>query len=256
MIHRLPTSEILRPYVPSILSLMLKLLQNDNEENVLVCLRIIIELHKQYRPQFNQEIHLFLQLVKQIYSDLPTHMPKIFEPRPPIRVKDLKDVNLEQLLNETYTITPIQVEKKPCETNNSNYNLIPKGILSLKVLQELPIIVVLMYQIYKQYVHQEVSEFVPLIMTTISLQPSPVLRDEPTFNKEVYVGHNHFNRIHFIKIFFPLHSIPVSLLNFFFYDYPLRYMLILWVLKLKHSHFWHILFDFSKKQYNYMQQQW
>lgn len=56
MIHRLPTSETLRPYVKQILTLMLKLLQIDNEENVLVCLRIIIELHKQYRPQFNPEV--------------------------------------------------------------------------------------------------------------------------------------------------------------------------------------------------------
>lgn len=189
MIHRLPTTEILRPYVGSILSLMLKLLQTDNEENILVCLRIIIELHKQYRPQFNPEIHIFLTLVKQIYSDLPKHMPKIFEPRQPLRVKDLKDLNIDQLLNETYTITPIQVigEKKPGESGVANYNLIPKGILSLKVLQELPIIVVLMYQIYKQYVHQEVSEFVPLIMTTISLQPSPILRNQTSFNREVYV---------------------------------------------------------------------
>lgn len=52
------------------------------------------------------------------------------------------------------------------------YNLIPKGINSLKVLQELPIIVVLMYQIYKQNLHQEVAEFVPLVMNTISLQPT------------------------------------------------------------------------------------
>lgn len=56
MIHRLPTSEILRPYVKHILTLMLALLQLDNEENVLVCLRIIIELHKQYRPEFNTEV--------------------------------------------------------------------------------------------------------------------------------------------------------------------------------------------------------
>ena len=65
--------------------------------------------------------------------------------------------------------------------------MIPKGVLSLKVLQELPIIVVLMYQIYKQYVHQEVADFVPLIMTTITLQPSPIHRNNPSFNKEVFV---------------------------------------------------------------------
>lgn len=119
MIHRLPTSEVLRPYVNSILTLMLKLLQVDNEENVLVCLRIIIELHKQYRPAFNPEIQQFLTFVRQIYSDLPKHLPKIFEPRAGIRVKDLKDLNLEQVLAETYTLTSVQVEKKAPEGASS-----------------------------------------------------------------------------------------------------------------------------------------
>lgn len=60
-------------------------------------------------------------------------------------------------------------------------------MLSLKVLQELPIIVVLMYQIYKQNVHQDVSDFIPLIMTTITLQPSSQHRASAAFNKEVFV---------------------------------------------------------------------
>jgi hypothetical protein len=56
MIPRLPTNDLLRPYVKPILTLMLKLLQIDNEENVQVCVRIIIELHKQYRPAFSPEV--------------------------------------------------------------------------------------------------------------------------------------------------------------------------------------------------------
>lgn len=56
------------------------------------------------------------------------------------------------------------------------YNLIPRSVLSLKVIQELPIIVVLMYQLYKQNVHQEVSNFIPLIMETITLQPAATHR--------------------------------------------------------------------------------
>lgn len=67
------------------------------------------------------------------------------------------------------------------------YNLIPKAVLSLKVLQELPIIVVLMNQLYKQNVHQDVSDFIPIVITTISLQPSPQHRASPGFNKEVFV---------------------------------------------------------------------
>lgn len=49
---------MMRPYVKQILMLTLKLLQTDNEENVLVCLRIIIDIHKQYRPPFHPEVIL------------------------------------------------------------------------------------------------------------------------------------------------------------------------------------------------------
>ncbi|XP_046480160.1 transformation/transcription domain-associated protein [Neodiprion pinetum] len=187
MIHRLPTNEYLRTYVKQILSLMLKLLETENEENILVCLRIIIELHKQYRPTFNPEIQHFLQFVKSIYSELPTHLPNIFEPRPALKVKDLSEINIEALLTETFTITTIQCGEKAADGTVVTYNLIPKAVLSLKVLQELPIIVVLMYQIYKQNVHQDVSDFIPLIMTTITLQPSLQHRASPGFNKEVFV---------------------------------------------------------------------
>ena len=52
----MPTNEYLRPYVQQILELMFALLELENEENVLVCLRVIIELHKQYRPVMQPEV--------------------------------------------------------------------------------------------------------------------------------------------------------------------------------------------------------
>ncbi|XP_064456550.1 transformation/transcription domain-associated protein-like isoform X2 [Ornithodoros turicata] len=187
IIHRIPTNEHLRPYVKQTLSLMFELLKVENEENVLVCLRIIIELHKQFRPPFNPEIKDFLQFVKNIYKELPSHLNKIFEPRPQIKVKDLAEVNLEALLQETFTLTNIQVEKKAADGTCASYNVVPRAVLSLKVLAELPIIVVLMYQLYKQGVHQDVAEFIPLILSTITLQPRPQDRLNPAFNKEVFV---------------------------------------------------------------------
>ena len=182
MIQRLPATEMLKPFAKNILSLTFKLLEVDNEENVLVCLRIIIELHKQFRPAHSAEITHFLGFVKNIYNKLPEHLNKIFEPRAAIKVKDLSE------LTQTFTITTVQTEKKtPENSSNLSYSLIPKAVLSLKVLQELPIIVVLMYQLYKKQVHMEVAEFIPLIMNTISLVPPQNLRQSPAFNKEVFV---------------------------------------------------------------------
>lgn len=44
-----------------------------------------------------------------------------------------------------------------------------------------------MYQLNKQSVHQDVSDFIPLIMTTITLQPTQHQRESDKFNKEIFV---------------------------------------------------------------------
>lgn len=49
------------------------------------------------------------------------------------------------------------------------YNLLPKGMLSLKVLAELPLCVVLFYQLYKANVQKDLADFIPLILETIAL---------------------------------------------------------------------------------------
>lgn len=53
-----------------------------------------------------------MQFVKAIYSELPNHMSKIFEPRAAIKVKDLTELNINELLIEIFTITTIQTEKR------------------------------------------------------------------------------------------------------------------------------------------------
>ena len=48
---------------------MFVLLEMENEENVLVCLRIIIELHKQFRPPFSPDVsNIFAVSVAFVYN--------------------------------------------------------------------------------------------------------------------------------------------------------------------------------------------
>ena len=155
MFHRLPTNEHLRPYVKQSLSLMFRLLERENEDNVLISLQIIIEIHQQDCPKYSVKIQTILQSIKGIYhDDSPKQRNKILEPRSPIEGKDLSKLNFELGVAETFiTATVVLTETQTPDGNNISYNLIPKGVLSLKVLQELPIIVVLMYQLYKPNVH-------------------------------------------------------------------------------------------------------
>ena len=48
--------------------------------------------------------HIFIT-----FRELPNHLNKIFEPKAPIKVKDLGDLNIEALLSETFTTTEITV---------------------------------------------------------------------------------------------------------------------------------------------------
>ena len=61
MFHRLPTNEHLRPYVKQSLSLMFRLLERENEDNVLISLQIIIEIHQQDCPKYSVKIQTILQ---------------------------------------------------------------------------------------------------------------------------------------------------------------------------------------------------
>lgn len=59
IIHRLPSNDHLKRHVSEILETMFRLVEIENEENVLICLRIIIELHKQFRPPYCVEVYWF-----------------------------------------------------------------------------------------------------------------------------------------------------------------------------------------------------
>ncbi|TSK14648.1 Transformation/transcription domain-associated protein [Bagarius yarrelli] len=213
IIHRIPTNEHLRPHVKNILSVMFRFLEIESEENVLICLRIIIELHKQFRPPISQEvkhyivsdsiifiaiscsrnqlvylpivfqqIHHFLDFVKQIYKDLSKVVTRYFENPQVIAENTVPSPEMVGMI--TSVLVKTAPEREDSETRT--HTIIPRGSLSLKVLAELPIIVVLMYQLYKLNIHNVVSEFVPLIMNTIMLQVSPQARQHKLYNKELY----------------------------------------------------------------------
>ncbi|XP_028408078.1 transformation/transcription domain-associated protein-like isoform X2 [Dendronephthya gigantea] len=198
IIHRIPTNDHLRPHYKNILTAMFHLLESENEENVLVCLRIIIELHRQFRPPMQTEIQHFLHFVKNIYKELPINIKSSFEV---VQITTTGYLPAEvnggattpaSTPSTTVLSSPNQATKSSGDLTmaakgGQQQTVIPKAATSLKVLAELPIIVVLLFQLYKQNVLGEIREFIPLIIKTIVLQPSMQARSAPSFNKEIYV---------------------------------------------------------------------
>jgi transformation/transcription domain-associated protein len=93
-------------------------------------------------------------------------MDKIFDPR--LSKLDKTNFNIDNI----HTVTD---------------RIMPRGKNSFKVLQELPIVLVLLYQLYKQNVHDHVVVFLPAILNTITLEPKKEFREMENFNKEMFV---------------------------------------------------------------------
>jgi transformation/transcription domain-associated protein len=131
---------------------MFRLFEIENEENALICMKIIMDLHRYYRPPINAGMRNFLVTVKQLYSHLPAYVPRIFEQQSPLVVKDLRKmtsidqiyqrINLEQMLQNTFTQIAITDTRPEDKTQPAvNYTFLPRSSISLKVLAEVPLMV-------------------------------------------------------------------------------------------------------------------
>jgi transformation/transcription domain-associated protein len=79
IINRLPNNEFLRGCVSPILKMSLQLLDIENEENALICLRIIIDMHKNFRPNLESEVQPFLDIVQKLFNELPKTVANTFK---------------------------------------------------------------------------------------------------------------------------------------------------------------------------------
>lgn len=68
VIQRLPFNEHLKPYVIELMRIMMQCLRGDNDENAAICLRVIIELHKNYRnvPALEEYVQPFFDFVRDM----------------------------------------------------------------------------------------------------------------------------------------------------------------------------------------------
>ena len=78
VLNRLPNNERLKPYMHKLLSMCSHVLSVDNEENALIALRIIFDLHKNYRPLLDSKVQPFLDLVRTLYASVPKTVERVF----------------------------------------------------------------------------------------------------------------------------------------------------------------------------------
>jgi len=205
ILNRLPNSELLWPYVPQLLQVSMEVLQHDNEDNGIVAIRIIFDLHKNYRPNLESEVQPFLELVQTIYRNLRSAADRIFSAPP--ENEGLLSGKTSPTGNAASGISKGLVNSRQTSTSGfSSISMMPdvsqtesmdvsekqehlclksefgderkhqpsqpqlKALESFKVLGECPLIVMLMFQLYAKFIQQNVPQLIPLMMETLNLQ--------------------------------------------------------------------------------------
>ncbi|KAL6045043.1 putative transformation/transcription domain-associated protein [Balamuthia mandrillaris] len=178
ILNRLPNNEHLKPYAHNLLKLSMYLLEVENEENAVICLRIIIDLHKNYRPMLEEEVQPFLDIVQKIYSELPKTVRLTFQgsgsSTSPSAAGDKAAGSPSSSQQRAATQQQQQGGAMPLniDTQKKPTTLI-RSTQSFKVLTECPIIVVLLFQLYPRFLQTNIPKFMPLIVNTLTLTAPP-----------------------------------------------------------------------------------
>lgn len=78
-IHRLPHHELVRPFAEDLMRVMLNVLRDDNEENAVVALKVIIDLHRSYKSVLQDHVQPFLELVQAFYNNMKNTVNEAFK---------------------------------------------------------------------------------------------------------------------------------------------------------------------------------
>jgi transformation/transcription domain-associated protein len=152
--NKFPNNEALKPYVYEIMVLSLKVLAEDNEDNAIIALKIIFDLHKAFRASLEQyNIIPFLETVSRIYNNMPAAI---------------------------YALAPALTEQAPSSSlDATSTTTLVKSVESFKVLTECPIILMLILQWYPRFVSKTMNQMVPVMLTMLSLIPTVTLDTAP-----------------------------------------------------------------------------
>lgn len=168
----------------------MSLVKIDNEENVILCMKTIMDLQRQQSRVLADRVQPFLDLIQLMFQTVEETVRETFDnsaqgnatavpstpnnpanfqsPRPGSPMASVSDLGMEQQATR----------------------LLLKGLQSFKVLAECPIIVVSLFQSHRSCVSTNVKRFVPLIKTVLLLQAKPQQRahDEARLRGEIFTG--------------------------------------------------------------------
>ncbi|PMB68789.1 Transcription-associated protein 1 [Beauveria bassiana] len=179
VLHRLPSApspaEPLEPYAIEVVDLLMQLVRTDNEDNATLCVKITSDIMRHQHKVLQGKVQQFLSLIQELFEQTDKVVREQLDnaASPPLAVGGAPSTpGGSQNFQSPRPASPVaSVTELGADPQQQNRPLL-KGMQSFKVLSECPIIVVSIFQVYRNTVQQNVRAFVPLIKSALQLQAS------------------------------------------------------------------------------------
>ncbi|GMM36217.1 hypothetical protein DASC09_035420 [Saccharomycopsis crataegensis] len=180
--HRAVCNDILSPYAPEILDQMHKVLRTDNEDNGVLCMKVIVNLHKAFKNNLFEKVQPFIDTINEIYANMKTILPLYFNDQTKGESNGEGDVPMESVASPQYNSTG--------NNNESQAKHLVASMKSFRTLAEYPIILVSLLSSYKQLVNTALPTFIPLLINFLQLEvdAQKQAREEATKRNETYTS--------------------------------------------------------------------
>ncbi|KAK1760697.1 hypothetical protein QBC47DRAFT_408753 [Echria macrotheca] len=180
--HRLPTAmtptEPFEPFANEVVDLLITLVRNDNEDNAVLCVKILSDILKHQHKVLGGKVQTFLDLIFELFDQLEKVVKEQIDSTSAPAVPGAPSTP-----GSTQTsFLPHQQSPRPgspvasgapdfgVEAGQQSNRPMLRGMHSFKVLSEFPIIVVSIFGTYRATVPPNVKHFVPLIKSVLSTQ--------------------------------------------------------------------------------------
>ncbi|KAI9744282.1 MAG: hypothetical protein M1818_002434 [Claussenomyces sp. TS43310] len=182
ILHRLPTSppEAFEPYTVQVVDLLMGLVRVENEDNAILCVKTIMDIMRHQMKvllaQGNEQVQQFLTLIQEMFELMPSVVHDqldnstqggILAPGVPSTPGSSQNFQSPRPGSPVASVSDLGAD--PSQQTRP----LLKGMQSFKVLAECPIIVVSIFQVYRNTVPANVKKFVPLIKVVLMLQAKP-----------------------------------------------------------------------------------
>ncbi|KAH0562572.1 hypothetical protein GP486_002747 [Trichoglossum hirsutum] len=179
IIHRLPINppEALEPYAPELVDQLMALVQVENEDNAVLCMKTIMDYQRQHTKVLGDRVQPFLDLIKEMFQQMPQAVKEAFDNPVPGATPGMPSTPGNAAnFQSPRPGSPMALSTDVGGEQQTTRPLL-KGMQSFKVLSECPIIVVSVFQAHRHCVHKNVKDFVPCIKEVLLLQAGPQLRE-------------------------------------------------------------------------------